>query len=176
MLPAATNDCGLVNYSIPSDPNEYQFVDRVDYQQSAKHSIFQRYIVTHYESPHPYNLTHDLLALNTTDGGNSDIAHGFAIGSTYLISPNTINSFRVGMTRVVVGRPGDVNYFGPADIGVNAYSLAPHQMTITITGGLTMNTRHMSARNPSDAFNVNDNLESGAGQPPDHLRREPVEL
>jgi hypothetical protein len=158
LLPAATNDCGLVNYNIPSDPNEYQFVDRVDYQQSAKHSIFQRYIVTHYVSPHPYNLTHDLLALNTTDGGNSDIAHGFAIGSTYLFSPNTINSFRVGMTRVVVGRPGDVNFFGPADIGVNAYSLAPHQMTITITGGLNMNTRHMSARNPSDAFNVNDDV------------------
>src|SRR5581483_10669106 len=55
MLPAAQNDCGKVVYDIPLKPNEYQIVDKVDYQQSAKHSIFQRYIVTKYSTPHPYS-------------------------------------------------------------------------------------------------------------------------
>jgi hypothetical protein len=157
MLPPAQDNCGKVIYDLPSKPNEYQIVDKVDYQQSAKHSIFQRYIVTRYTNPHPYQLTHNLLTLNTTDGGNEDLAHGFALGSTYLFSPNTINAFRVGMTRVIVGRPG-FNFFGPEDIGVNSYTYVPHSMTITITGGPQFNTRHVYAHNVSNAYNINDDV------------------
>src|SRR5437870_13803379 len=98
MLPEAQDNCSKVIYNIPSRPNEYQIIDKVDYQQSARHSIFQRYIVTRYSNPYPYDTTHNLLALNTTDGGNEDLAHVFAIGSTYLVSPNTINASRVALT------------------------------------------------------------------------------
>src|SRR5437016_3566633 len=156
-LPAAEDDCGKVIYDIPSRPNEYQIVEKVDYQQSAKHSIFQRYIVTRYSNPHPYNVTHNLLALNTTDGGNEDLAHGFALGSTFLVSPNTINAFRVGMTRVIVGRPG-IQFLGPSDIGVNAYTYSPGNMALTITGGFQFNTRTVYAHNVSNAYNINDDV------------------
>src|SRR5437867_873374 len=57
MLPEAQDNCGKVIYNIPSRPNEYQIIDKVDYQQSARHSMFERYIVTRYKSPHPYDLT-----------------------------------------------------------------------------------------------------------------------
>jgi hypothetical protein len=157
MLPAAQDACGKVVYDIPLHPNEYQIVDKIDYQASAKHSIFQRYIVTSYKTPHPYDLTHDLLALNTTNGGNEDLAHAFAIGSTYLFSPNTINAFRVGMTRVIVGRPG-IKFFGPADIGVDAYTYAPGNMTIQVTGGFPFNARHVFAHNVPNAYNINDDV------------------
>jgi len=157
MLPAAQDNCGKVIYNIPSRANEYQIIDKVDYQQSARHSIFQRYIVTRYSNPHPYDTTHNPLALNTTDGGNEDLAHGFAIGSTYLVSPNTINAFRVGMTRVIVGRPG-IHFFGPSDIGVNAYTYSPGNMVLNITGGFMFNTRGVYAHNVSNAYNINDDV------------------
>src|SRR5438128_3405900 len=157
MLPAAEDDCGKVVYNIPSRPNEYQIVEKMDYQQSARHSIFQRYIVTRYSNPHPYNVTHNLLALNTTDGGNEDLAHGFALGSTYLVSPNTVNAFRVGMTRVIVGRPG-IQFFGPSDIGVNAYTYSPGNMVLVINGGFQFNTRGVYAHNVSNAYNLNDDV------------------
>ena len=157
MLPAAQDSCGKVVYSAPSRPNEYQIIDKVDYQQSAKHSIFQRYIVTRYSNPHPYDVSHNLLTLNTTDGGNEDLAHGFAVGSTYLFSSNTINALRVGMTRVIVGRPG-IHFFGPSDIGVNAYTDAPGNMVLSITGGFAFSTRTVYAHNVSNAYNLNDDV------------------
>ena len=157
MLPQTQDPCGRIVYNIPLKPSEYQIVDKIDYQTSAKHSIFQRYIVTKYSTPHPYDLTHSLLALNTADGGNEDLAHGFAIGSTYLVSPNTINAFRLGMTRVVVGRPG-IKFFGPDDIGVDAYTYAPGNMVLVINGGFQFNTRGVYAHNVSNAYNINDDV------------------
>src|SRR5438552_3009117 len=157
MLSADQDDCGKVIYNIPLRPNEYQIVQKVDYQQSAKHSIFERYIVTRYSNPHPYDTAHNLLSLNTTDGGNEDLAHGFAVGSTYLVSPNTINAFRVGMTRVIVGRPG-IRFFGPSDIGVNAYTYSPGNMVLVISGGFQFNTRGVYAHNVSNAYNINDDV------------------
>ncbi|PYS48111.1 MAG: hypothetical protein DMG13_26285, partial [Acidobacteria bacterium] len=69
---------------------EYQIVGKADYQKSDRHSIFGRYVVTSYKSPHPYTLTNGfLLALEPTDnGGNSNLAQSYALGSTYLIGPN----------------------------------------------------------------------------------------
>src|SRR2546423_4282793 len=157
LLPAAEDGCGKSFYNLPIRSDEYQLVEKVDYQQNAKHSIFQRYIVTRYKNPHPYQTTHNLLSLNTTDGGNEDLAHGFALGSTYLFSPNTINSLRLGMTRVIVGRPG-FTYFGPEDLGINSFSYVPHSMTITITGAFPFNTRHAFAHNVSNAYNLNDDV------------------
>ena len=155
-LPAAQDNCGKVIYSIPQRPNEYQIVQKVDYQQSARHSMFERYIVTRYKSPHPYD-THNLLTLTTNDGGNEDLAHGFAVGSTYLVSPTTINAFRVSMTRVIIGRPG-THFFSPSDVGVNAYTYAPGNMQIGITGGFTFSTRTVYAHNVSNAYNINDDV------------------
>jgi hypothetical protein len=157
LLPAAQDSCGKSFYNLPLKPNEYQIIDKVDYQQSAKHSIFQRYIVTRYSNPHPYTDTNNLLSLNTTDGGNEDLAHGFAVGSTYLFSPNTINALRVGMTRVIVGRPG-IKFFGPQDIGVDAYTYSPGNMALVVSGGFQFNTRTVYAHNVSNAYNINDDL------------------
>ncbi len=156
-LPQAQDECGRVVYSIPQKPKEYQIVEKVDYQQSARHSMFERYIVTRYKSPHPYDLSNNLLTLTTNDGGNEDLAHGFAVGSTYLVSPNTVNSFRVSMTRVIIGRPG-TDFFGPSDVGVNAFTYAPGNMALSITGGFAFSTRTVYAHNVSNAYNINDDV------------------
>src|SRR4030095_13050160 len=45
-LPTATDPCGQINYSGPLDNNDKQYVTRVDYQLSANHTVFGRYIDT----------------------------------------------------------------------------------------------------------------------------------
>ena len=157
-LPQAQDDCGKVTYDIPQNPNEYQIVGKIDYQQSAKHSVFGRYMVTSYKSPHPYTLSGgNPLTLSTNDGGNSDLAQGFAVGSTYLFSPNTINALRVSTNRTVIGRPG-VKFFGPSDVGIKAFTYAEGAMVLTVTGGFTFSTRTVFAKNVSDSYQIGDDV------------------
>ena len=157
-LPQAQDDCGKVIYDIPQKPDEYQIVGKADYQLSDKHSVFARYLVTSYKSPHPYTLSGgNLLTLSTNDGGNSDLAQGFAVGSTYLFSPNTINALRVSGNRTVIGRPG-VKFFGPADVGVKAVTYAEGAMVLTVTGGFSFSTRTVFAKNVSDSYQIGDDV------------------
>ena len=161
-LPKAQDECGKVTYSMPQRPNEYQIVGKVDYQQSAKQSLFTRAMVTDYETPHPYDLTKNVLTLVTNDGGNHDRAQSYAFGSTYLISPTTINAFRVTMNRTVIGRPG-VKFFGPTDVGIKAFTYAEGNMHITITGGFGFSTRTVFAQNTTNAYQIGDDINQVRG-------------
>jgi hypothetical protein len=158
-LPPAQNECGKIVYSVPDKPNEYQIIGKGDYQHSAKHSIFGRYVVTSYKSPHPYTLTNGFfLALEPTDnGGNSNLAQSYALGSTYLVSASTVNAFRLTVNRAVIGRPG-VKFFSAADIGIKAYSYTEGNMTASITGGFGFGARSFPAHNTTDAYQLSDDV------------------
>ena len=105
----------------------------VDYQQGAKHSIFGRYVLTSFVAPHPYLLSNSsLLTLSALDGGFDNRAQSYALGSMYLISPNTINALRLSVHRMVVIRSKDVSFFSAPDVGVNAYTYLPHFITICV--------------------------------------------
>ncbi len=156
-LPQAQNECGRVTYSLPQKPDEFQIIGKVDYQQTDRHSFFGRYMITSFESPHPYKLSNNLLTLSTNDGGNDDLAQSYTLGSTYLLSPDAVNSLRVSVNRTVVSRPG-TNFFGPADIGVNAFTYVPGVMVLTITGGFSFSTRTGPNRNVMTAYQINDDV------------------
>jgi hypothetical protein len=59
-LPAATNDCGLVNYAIPSEQVENEFIGRVDSTINQKHSLYGRYFLDGYTSPGFFSPTNVL--------------------------------------------------------------------------------------------------------------------
>ena len=46
LFPKSTHPCGEIRYKRPGNTNDEQYVARVDYQWSANHSIFGRYIDT----------------------------------------------------------------------------------------------------------------------------------
>src|SRR5205807_2532392 len=158
-LPKPQADCGKIVYRVPDKPNEYQIVGKVDYQKSGSHSLFGRYMVTSYKSPHPYTVTNGfLLAMEPNDnGGNSNLAQSYTFGSTYLFNPNTINAFRVSVNRAVVARPG-VTFFSAPDIGVKAYSYSPGQMNVTVTGGFGFGARSSPAHNTTDTYQASDDV------------------
>ncbi len=101
LLPQPNNPndpCGKVIYGAVTQINQHQVLGRVDYQINSKQSLFGRYMATTYFEPPAYSLTKNLLA--STQGGLNDLAQSATIGHTYLISPNTINAFRLSFNRV----------------------------------------------------------------------------
>jgi Carboxypeptidase regulatory-like domain/TonB dependent receptor len=135
LLPAPNNPndpCGKVIYGAVTQINQHQALGRTDYQINSKQSIFGRYMATTYVQPPAYGLQQDLLA--SSQGGLNDLAQSATIGHTYLISPKTINVFRIAYNRVGVHRDND-NYFSGCDIGVDMYCYIPHQTVVSVTGG-----------------------------------------
>jgi hypothetical protein len=118
-LPQTSDPCGHVLFGTPVHQNQLQAPLRVDYQLSSKHSLFARYVITRIDTQLPYDITHNILATNQV--GQDDQAQALAIGDTYLIGSQTVNSFRISGTRVGARTPGAVP-FTPKDVGMNFFS------------------------------------------------------
>lgn len=134
-LPKTSNPCGELRYGQRTVNDIGQYVGKVDYQLSNKHSLFGRYLATSFEQPFPYSFDQNLL--NTPTAGYDNLAQSYALGSTYLLSPNTVNAFRLTVTRGAVDRTGP-RFFGPPDIGVKGYSYIDKYMQIQVTSGFTV--------------------------------------
>jgi hypothetical protein len=95
-LPLATNPCGKVNDGLLSNSREDMGVVKVDYQQSEKHTMFMRFYVTNLDSPTTFDGKN---ALTLNSNAAHDRVYALAIGSTYLFTPNIVNSLRFGAHR-----------------------------------------------------------------------------
>ena len=156
MLPAATDACGTLNWGAIQKSNEWQIVDKVDYQMNEKHSIFGRTIVTTLAVPVPYDLSKNLLT--TATSGWDNLAQSYAFGDTYLVSPSTVNAFRLTVNRTAAHRVGS-SFFGPQDIGVAAHSSPLHAMAITVSGGFVVGNGSFSdATFRTTAYQISDEV------------------
>ena len=135
-LPKTSDPCGKSFFSIVTNQNEIQGVGRGDYQVSDKQTMFARYIATTYTQPIPFTLNSNILS--TVTGGRDNLAQTYTFGDTYLFSPTTVNSFRAAFDRTAIARSG-ADDFGPADVGINAFSYTPHYMQISMTAGAGFN-------------------------------------
>ena len=93
--------------------NEQQYVTRVDWNISAKHTLYGRYFYDDYELAAFFNPT-DVLV--TTSPGNSERAQSIVFGDTYSVSPSIVNSFHFTFSRRRDNR-------GPNNTGINANTL-----------------------------------------------------
>jgi hypothetical protein len=139
-LPKAQNDCGSVTYGIVQRQDEQQVVSKVDYQRSASHSLFGRYIATTLVFPDPYAFTGNILMTNNNTAGFDNLAQSFAFGSTYLMGPSTVNAVRLTVNRTRISRVG-APFFSAPSLGVKAYSSYPDYMLVSVTGGFTLGSR-----------------------------------
>jgi hypothetical protein len=160
-LPKTSDPCGKIIYGNPTYENGHQLVSRIDYQKSDKHSIFGRYLIESLYNPAPYDLNHNPLS----SAGNSTpkvdaLAQAFTVGSTYLISANVVNAFRLTGNRIAAGKfePDDLPKagLGAADIGTRAYSYTSYFLPINVTGGFNIN--HTAGSSRSAIFAANDDL------------------
>src|SRR5690242_8175205 len=55
-LPETADPCGKAIYGNPSRENRHQAIGKIDYQKSAKHSLFGRYLTESLVQPSPYDI------------------------------------------------------------------------------------------------------------------------
>ena len=130
-LPATTNPCGLVFYSIPSQQTDDQIVGRVDSTINQKHSLYGRYLLDGYTSPAFFSPTNALI---TTQAGNSERAQSLTIGETYVINSHLVNSFHATATRVRNNRGPTSQGIGPGAIGIDSYAPSSNFLEMALTG------------------------------------------
>ena len=164
-LPTTTDPCGLVTFGTISKEDQHQVVGKMDYQWSDKQSVFGRYLGTKVKNPDPYSLSGGNL-LTANFPGLDNLAQSFTVGDTYLVSANTVNSFRLGMNRTSVTRLGPEYFSGP-DLGIKMYSYLPKFLGVTVTGGFSIGGGTSSAAAfVTNAFSISNdvNLVRGAHQ------------
>src|SRR5213593_1308836 len=130
-LPQTSDPCGKVNFGLRSNQSEHMEIARLDWQASEKNSIFGRFFVTNLNIPTTFDGSNG-LTLNRN--GQSDRVYALSIGSTYLISANVVNSFRIGANRQEIPKIPDRFATWP-ELGVNAPFNPDTEPRITVAGG-----------------------------------------
>ncbi len=132
-LPGSSDPCGRIIYGNPVVRNQHMAIGKIDYQRSASHSIFGRYLVDSLKETPPYLLNHNLFSGNVN--GGDGLNQAFTLGDTYLFGPNVVNALRLIANRSALRKTiGDT--FSFADLGVKMYSYSPKQYKVAITGSL----------------------------------------
>ena len=142
-LPKGSGPCGEIRFGIPNNINGLtvptvsgQIVGRIDYQQSQSNTIFGRYIATWDHAPVPY-LSSGNNVLDTSSNGLDDLAQSAALGDTWLINPQTVNTLRLSMNREATNHPGP-SFFGPTDVGINNYAAIPKSIWLNVPGSFNI--------------------------------------
>lgn len=166
-LPVPDNDCGLVIIGVPYQQDIHQFVGKTDWQVNNAHSVVGRVLLTGEKLPVPYALAPDNL-LTTFDRGQENFAQSYAIGDTWLVSPQTVVSSRLVANYTNIQRVG-AEFFNWGDQGVkNYYSYQPKYAQLNIQnpgftlGGGTANTS--TYRTFSSGINADASLLRGTHQ------------
>ena len=158
-LPTTTDPCGLVQYGLPSETDEWQNVAKVDFTMSDKHSLFARYIATSQFTPPPFSLEAAQQSLLVTRiGGRDNLAQTFALGENYVINSGTLNAIRFAYNNLDINRTS-TDFFSAPEVGINTYSYMPHYMLLNITGGFQLGggTESMSTFD-TPSWQISDDL------------------
>src|SRR5207248_10306319 len=114
-LPTPSNECGKVLFGLVANQDEDLTAFKVDYQKSAKNSMFARFTSAHLNVGSTFDGK-DPLSINTV--GVNDLDYSLAVGDTYLVGPNIVNSLRLSASRTNIPKVPD-NYASWATCGSN---------------------------------------------------------
>src|SRR5213083_731085 len=142
-LPKTNNQCGEILYGQRNPIDDHQWVSRIDYQASPKHSVFGRVLASYEDNLIPAGQENILSA-----GPNRyDRSYAITIGSTYLLSPTTVNALRVSYSKVTQNQYTPNYGFTASSLGSKVYDYLPNVMGLNITSGFTLtgNPRRIAA-------------------------------
>ena len=129
--------CGQVSYQVPTHENDGQYTGKFDYQLSDKQSLFLRVLESKVSYPSALGgctfststltlggscLSNNMLNSGVT--GENQLASSAAIGDTYVISPNVVNSARLAFNRTAAALTSP-DLFTLCDAGVGGGSQGP---------------------------------------------------
>jgi Carboxypeptidase regulatory-like domain len=140
------DNCGVVQYAIPSELFDKQFVTRVDYTLNAKNNFYGRYLFDGYQLPaffFPDNI------LVTTQSGNPlQRVQSFTAGWDYTITSNTVNSAHASILRRLNHRGYNAGAINGGGIGVDLTYAVPQGLQLVTSkfsmGGGTNSVSHFN--------------------------------
>jgi hypothetical protein len=133
MLPLSQADSrGFVSVALPGNNTEDQYIGRIDYTWSQRHTMFGRYYLTNYNAPNYYSPTNILL---TTTAGNDERVQSFTLGDTFIISPRIVNTFHGTYARRRNNRGPTSGGINANTLGVDIFLYTPIDLRIQMTGG-----------------------------------------
>jgi hypothetical protein len=160
-LPVAADPCGRINYSVPLDNNDAQYVTRADYQLSASHSVFGRYIDTFERRLPTVGRTGDILTVRREFGANKRArAQATAFGDTLVLGSNTVNTFRVTWNRTSnhLNDPPD-EFFDASDLGIKLHSYVPGVIGLNVTNGFVVSGGNsVKVRLANESYQLADDM------------------
>jgi hypothetical protein len=161
LLPKPDNPCGEITYGRRTVTDEGQYIAKIDYQWTANHSLFGRYVANTIHTPHPFTFTPDnALNLNGTETDN--LAQSYALGSTYLFGANVVNAFRLAVNRGASGQGGVDFSANSCALGIDMYcGYNPRRPSqFVVSGGFTLggNRGIPTDRYVTTGYQLNDDL------------------
>ena len=137
LFPKSTHPCGEIRFKIPLNTNDEQYVARVDYQWSADHQIFGRYIDTREKVPGSLAQTRNVLTISGTPN-IAKRAQTSAFGDTRVFGSNTVNSFRATWVRTSTqsNQPPEP-FFDAPSLGIPVYTYIPGLLALAVTNSFT---------------------------------------
>ena len=132
-LPFSQADAnGRVNIALPGNNSEDQYIGRIDFTWSQRHSLFGRYFITNYFAPNYYSPDNILL---TTTAGNDERVQTFTLGDTFIFTPKLVNTFHGTYARRRNNRGPTSGGINANTLGVNIFTYTPVDLRIQMTGG-----------------------------------------
>jgi len=92
------DECGQVVYNTPQYQNNHEYTFKIDYQINDRHSLFFRDLFSKERQPTLTDIEPNLLISSNT--GFNTPSWSYAIGETWVVNANMVNSVRIGFTRI----------------------------------------------------------------------------
>jgi len=109
-IPSGLNVCGGVQYAIPSEHYDKEFVTREDWNIGSRDNLYGRYFLDSYQLPAFFSPTNILLT--TASGNPEERVQTETIGENHNFSSNLVNSAHIAVMRRYQTRgynPADIN-------------------------------------------------------------------
>jgi hypothetical protein len=130
-LPTASNSCGQTLYGLVNNFGQHDTTDKVDYQINAQQAFYGRFTLAKLNQASTYDGKNPL---SINQFGLNDLDYGLALGHTWVISPNLVNSFKIGANRTNIVKVPD-KFKSWTDLGANITPLAGDVIAVTVNGG-----------------------------------------
>jgi len=157
LFPSTTDPCGVIRFGSTPQTNEWITTGRMDYQWTAKHSLYGRYLDARLDTPTDYDGANILTLSN---GNQKQRAYSFVLGDTYLIGANAVSSFHGAVNRTV-NEKINPDYFDLTALGSkNVYESVPNMTYLSVNGAgfniasSLVNPGHYN----SDSYHLGDDL------------------
>jgi hypothetical protein len=134
-IPLSNDPCGRITYGIPNNSAEDQYIGRIDFNQSERHSIFSRYFISDYRNPAVFDGKN---ALTTTKPGVAPRSQSFTVGDTYSLTPTTISAFHATFNRLRIFRGPADNLISPNTVGINISQYVPNFIYLQVNNFFTL--------------------------------------